>query len=450
VASTDLAALGQPCGPRIVSSALTPPIPGQAKSIVFYDDGTAFGPAFYAAGWMPRVGHIARLRAGTGGAGSVWETVGEGTTNAGVEVLAVIEDGSGPGGRPGLYAGGSRTDNRSLSRWDGVAWQLVLPSPGADVKAIVLFPGAASTGGSAGVLHVLQGQNLRKLDGGEWRTVATIQGGGHLLRERVHVYDEDGPAGPRPPAMFFVNLLNASYHNGVGISHVAAYGRVVRWDGEMLASLLPSGMQEGWVKCAHVFDDGHGSSLYIAAHEHLNSDNPGPVMRWVGHAQAWMALTPGPAASSPPYALIGFADGAGPLGRRLYGIGRHMSIAGGHHSVAAWDGRSWSPLADGSFADHAQEPFHYLSAVGTLGSTRLPAVLCTRGSSAISTSVFGIVGCPRCLADTNLDGQATLADLFAFIDDYFIRHPAADFNGSGTVTEQDVSEFIGAYFVGCG
>lgn len=57
---------------------------------------------------------------------------------------------------------------------------------------------------------------------------------------------------------------------------------------------------------------------------------------------------------------------------------------------------------------------------------------------------------PRSVADLDLDGAATIGDLFSYLDAYFARAAAADTDGSGNVTLQDLLDFLGSYFVGCG
>jgi len=54
-----------------------------------------------------------------------------------------------------------------------------------------------------------------------------------------------------------------------------------------------------------------------------------------------------------------------------------------------------------------------------------------------------------CLADYNCTGTITVQDIFDFLADYFAGAPKADVNGSGTLTVQDIFDFLSAYFSGC-
>ncbi len=51
-------------------------------------------------------------------------------------------------------------------------------------------------------------------------------------------------------------------------------------------------------------------------------------------------------------------------------------------------------------------------------------------------------------ADFNQDGSVSVQDIFDFLAAYFTGGPNADFNGSGSVTVQDIFDFLAAYFGG--
>jgi hypothetical protein len=56
---------------------------------------------------------------------------------------------------------------------------------------------------------------------------------------------------------------------------------------------------------------------------------------------------------------------------------------------------------------------------------------------------------PCCKADYNQSGSVTVQDIFDFLGGYFTQDPRADINGAGGVTVQDIFDFLGAYFSGC-
>ncbi|MCC6322479.1 MAG: hypothetical protein IT438_13700 [Phycisphaerales bacterium] len=61
----------------------------------------------------------------------------------------------------------------------------------------------------------------------------------------------------------------------------------------------------------------------------------------------------------------------------------------------------------------------------------------------------GVVPIPDCPADFNLSGTVTVQDLFDFLAAYFAGDPHADINGSASITVQDIFDFLAAYFRGC-
>jgi hypothetical protein len=56
---------------------------------------------------------------------------------------------------------------------------------------------------------------------------------------------------------------------------------------------------------------------------------------------------------------------------------------------------------------------------------------------------------PCCLADYNQSGTVTVQDIFDFLNAYFTNNNLADINHSGAVTVQDIFDFLTAYFAGC-
>ncbi len=54
-----------------------------------------------------------------------------------------------------------------------------------------------------------------------------------------------------------------------------------------------------------------------------------------------------------------------------------------------------------------------------------------------------------CRADINHSGTLSVQDLFDFLAGYFSAAPWADFNFSGTTTVQDLFDLLAAYFAGC-
>jgi hypothetical protein len=57
--------------------------------------------------------------------------------------------------------------------------------------------------------------------------------------------------------------------------------------------------------------------------------------------------------------------------------------------------------------------------------------------------------CPTCIADFNGSGSVSVQDIFDFLSAYFMQDPRADVNHVGGVTVQDIFDFLAAYFTGC-
>jgi hypothetical protein len=66
-----------------------------------------------------------------------------------------------------------------------------------------------------------------------------------------------------------------------------------------------------------------------------------------------------------------------------------------------------------------------------------------------SLAVRLVQGPPPCPADVNASGSVTVQDIFDFLAAYFSQDPRADFNRSGTISVQDIFDFLAAYFAGC-
>jgi hypothetical protein len=54
-----------------------------------------------------------------------------------------------------------------------------------------------------------------------------------------------------------------------------------------------------------------------------------------------------------------------------------------------------------------------------------------------------------CPADFNGSGSVSVQDIFDFLAAYFGGDPQADVNASGAISVQDIFDFLAAYFVGC-
>jgi hypothetical protein len=68
------------------------------------------------------------------------------------------------------------------------------------------------------------------------------------------------------------------------------------------------------------------------------------------------------------------------------------------------------------------------------------------GSSAVTINFASV---PGCAADFNGDGTLSVQDIFDFLSAWFAGTPSADFNGAGGLSVQDIFDFLSAWFAGC-
>ncbi len=97
----------------------------------------------------------------------------------------------------------------------------------------------------------------------------------------------------------------------------------------------------------------------------------------------------------------------------------------------------------------------YVVVFGGGGSHAFPAmsigattgvVGCTQRDVLIETTAVAHEACP---ADFNGDGSVSVQDIFDFLGAYFGNQPAADVNHDGSVSVQDIFDYLAAYFTGC-
>lgn len=97
-----------------------------------------------------------------------------------------------------------------------------------------------------------------------------------------------------------------------------------------------------------------------------------------------------------------------------------------------------------------------LDRAGGLGNVRLRWVARENGNGdavevALDEFAVSVPVCDRaaCAADYNGDGTASVQDLFDFLGGYFAGAASADVNGSGALTVQDIFDYLALYFAGC-
>jgi len=350
---------------------------GSLRALTVFDDGN--GPALYAAGYFK----VAPGSPWTGIAkwdGSSWLDLGPGIPLGSVIALTVFDGGSGPE----LIAGGS-----SVAAWDGVAWRdLAGISSSHAVGALAVYDvGHGPELFAAG--HFTSMGGVTADDVARWNGSAWAPLDGRLAHGPIALIGYDDGSGPAiyvggllisaggvqttgvarwngtswtsvgsPPAIegmdhavFTLTVLDdgggRSLYAGGSFSFaggVQANG-VARWRGSAW-SALGSGVN-GLVKAIIAFDDGSGSSIYVGGDFDSAGGIPAKnVAKWNGSGWAPLGAGVGAGANAFINALAVFDDGSGPS---LFAAG-YFSTAGGGlpaHSIAKWDGHTWSALGSG-------------------------------------------------------------------------------------------------------
>lgn len=116
---------------------------------------------------------------------------------------------------------------------------------------------------------------------------------------------------------------------------------------------------------------------------------------------------------------------------------------------------TWTDLQTGINA-HAGTPRVSASGVDSTVLTLTPMA-----GAASATQVRCIVNpntCPTqsqtamlsiCTGDFNCSGSVTIQDVFDYLNAFFNNDPTADFNQSGAISTQDIFDLLNAYFAGC-
>lgn len=88
--------------------------------------------------------------------------------------------------------------------------------------------------------------------------------------------------------------------------------------------------------------------------------------------------------------------------------------------------------------------------VGGLLRVYVAANVDTHGTTTTADDTRALLEVTVCLADINRSGSISVQDIFDFLNAYFAGEGAADYNNSGSVSVQDLFDFLLGYFAGCG
>ena len=134
-------------------------------------------------------------------------------------------------------------------------------------------------------------------------------------------------------------------------------------------------------------------------------------------------------------------------------VGANGADAAGVDSGAAYvyqrQGGEWAQQARLIAGDTAGGDQLGVSTAVDAGTLALGAWLKSAADTSAGAAYLFDAGC-RCPADIDGDGDADVADFFAFVTAFATGDPAADLDGDGSIDVGDFFAFVAAFAVGCG
>ncbi len=93
--------------------------------------------------------------------------------------------------------------------------------------------------------------------------------------------------------------------------------------------------------------------------------------------------------------------------------------------------------------------FEFRDAAGALQRYPARGELRTSGEGSCTEDYQAPTTPPPCAADVDGSGSLTVNDVFTFVSAWFAGGAAADFNHSGSLSSQDIFDYLAAWFAGC-
>ena len=121
-------------------------------------------------------------------------------------------------------------------------------------------------------------------------------------------------------------------------------------------------------------------------------------------------------------------------------------------------GLTWSFTPPGGATQTIVDGF--IPGLGTVSGAGTPSITISNIAAQVNTQITctlsnacGSIVAPfqlsGCIADFNCSGSVTVQDIFDFLAAWFAGSPAANVNGVAGVTVQDIFDFLSAWFFGC-
>ena len=352
--------------------------------------------------------------------GADWKPLGNGLNGPIKTMVSIGSD---------LYAAGTFTfaDQQianGVARFDGTQWNALGAGPGMTrVETAAVFNGQLVVGGFTGTTSQLA--RVSRWDGVSWSTMGTLTG---TQVDLLRIVD--------------------------GSLYAAASGLVYRWNGLGWQSMSPNAVR------LHMFGFPETVTSIVSKAGVLYAAAAGVLCSLQG--SAWVPVPGLPAVQLQHWinlngSLVGGAsDQGGPIYRWLEpGTETLLSASTGNavaalaerggvlhalvsNALARLDGNQWNVLGafTGGLADEILFRNQEIIVSGNIGTVNGTISPMWARLASVAT------------ADFNGSGSITVQDIFDFLAAYFGSDPCADFNGSGAITVQDIFDFLAAYFAG--
>ena len=420
-------------------------VPAQVTALAEYGGELIVGGPFYSAGGTSASG-IARWD------GTTWRALQPlGVSQNGVAALTVF--------RGDLIAGGSLTNAggvavQHIARWDGSQWHDIGGGTNGNVWGLAVYHDQLVATGGFTIAGGTPASNIASWDGSQWHPLgsglsspSTLFVGISLLEYQgeLIVGGEFSSAGGT--AATLIAAWNGTQWRALGASTGHRVFALASYNGDLVAAGPVAGVATGisrWNGSTwRPFGAGIGSLQCCPSAAALATFRDqlfiGGGFSVVGNAGSvgWARWTDGiPAIEQQP------------VGANVcVGTSRSLTIAAA--SSGATPAYQWRK--DGENLSDSDNIFGSRTTRLRIVRVRAPdAGLYTCAiSTSCGTTLSDSAPITLCPADFGCDGSVSVQDIYDFIEAWFAGDLRADMDGSGVLTGLDVLEYIGAWFVGC-
>lgn len=318
------AAIVGPASGQFLPGTALPGLDHRIYALATFDDGS--GPALYATGIFTS-GDGTPLNSIAKWNGATWSPLGLGIGNPATAhlwtgwSLVTHDDGSGEA----LYVGGrffqaSGVPALNIARWDGQGWSAL----GEGLEDIPFDLAVYDDGNGPALYATGSPFGVQMWNGSTWQTLPGFNSVGRAMAvfddgggDKLYVggaFDIDGQ-----PANGIAAWDGTAWHALAGVNGIAGVG------GDSIYTLA-------------TYDDGSGTKLYAGGGFQTAGGIASPFLAaWTG--SAWQAVT-GMPVQEDVTELVVYDDGNGP--KLVVGL----NILNDGSVVLAWDGQSWTELAE--------------------------------------------------------------------------------------------------------